>query len=177
MLTCRLSCRTHRRFAGTYLITTSRSSGLIPTWPSHGQARGDRGTGKHACHRDIRQRHGFPPGKANCYEFGVHVPLAIMWPERVKESRIDRSGVIRRPDSNHPRSSWCVHPALVRRHLHPAAKARCRCSLRVNRGGLSLHEPMFTADGNGTPHRATILDLPAALPPFGSISLHSKLSA
>ena len=29
----------------------------------------------------------FPRAKANCYEFGVHVPLAIMWPSRVKGGR------------------------------------------------------------------------------------------
>ena len=29
----------------------------------------------------------FPRAKANCYEFGVHVPLAIMWPTRFKGNR------------------------------------------------------------------------------------------
>ena len=29
----------------------------------------------------------FPRAKANCFEFGVHVPLAIMWPGRAKGGR------------------------------------------------------------------------------------------
>jgi N-sulfoglucosamine sulfohydrolase len=30
----------------------------------------------------------FPRSIANCYEYGLHVPLAISWPERVKKGRI-----------------------------------------------------------------------------------------
>jgi len=30
----------------------------------------------------------FPRAKANCYEFGIHVPLAVCWPRKVKGSRV-----------------------------------------------------------------------------------------
>ena len=30
----------------------------------------------------------FPRAKANCYEFGIHMPLAIRWPQKVKGGRI-----------------------------------------------------------------------------------------
>lgn len=30
----------------------------------------------------------FPRAKANCYEFGIHVPLAIAWPRRVPPDRV-----------------------------------------------------------------------------------------
>ena len=66
----------------------------------------------------------FPRAKANCYEFGVHVPLAIMWPERVKGSRestdpvsfVDLTATILE-------AAGVVHPALGKAALAPRAKA------------------------------------------------------
>jgi len=30
----------------------------------------------------------FPRAKANCYEFGIHVPLAVRWPKRIPANRV-----------------------------------------------------------------------------------------
>ena len=66
----------------------------------------------------------FPRAKANCYEFGVHVPLAIMWPERVKGSRestdpvsfVDLTATILE-------AAGVVHPALGKAALAPSGQS------------------------------------------------------
>ena len=66
----------------------------------------------------------FARAKANCYEFGVHVPLAIMWPERVKGSRastdpvsfVDLTATILE-------AAGVVHPSLGKAALAPSGQS------------------------------------------------------
>jgi len=66
----------------------------------------------------------FPRAKANCYEFGVHVPLAIMWPSRVKAGRevsdpvgfVDLTATILE-------AAGVTHPALGQAELAPVGRS------------------------------------------------------
>ena len=66
----------------------------------------------------------FPRAKANCYEFGVHVPLAIMWPQRVKGNRsstdpvafVDLTATILD-------AAGVKHPALGQADLAPSGRS------------------------------------------------------
>ena len=66
----------------------------------------------------------FPRAKANCFEFGVHVPLAIMWPSRAKGGRevsdpvgfVDLTATILE-------AGGVTHPALGQAALAPVGRS------------------------------------------------------
>ena len=66
----------------------------------------------------------FPRAKANCYEFGVHVPLAIMWPNRVKCGRdvIDPVGFVDLT-ATILEAGGVEHPALGQTALAPVGRS------------------------------------------------------
>ena len=51
-------------------------------------AGGNGRSGQHPGHRHVGQRDSDSSAKANCYEYGIHMPLAISWAKQIPAGRV-----------------------------------------------------------------------------------------
>ena len=104
----------------------------------------------------------FPRAKANCYEYGIHMPLAIAWPARVPGARVvddvvDVCGrvVLEADDGGSVHAdSVCLEIAHERHHVGPlqlleAAAGRLQAEQDPRYAKLHGLTDVVLADGVG----------------------------